>query len=356
VDPPDGTSQPRRVVVVAFEGVRFLDIVGPLEVFTVANEQGDFYIAQIATPGGRDVTTTTGNRLGADGALEQIEADGIDTLIVAGSPDWSLLLEPAVVAGVRRLAEPARRVVSVCTGTFALAAAGIIDGRRVATHWRHAGALQRLFPAVEVQPESLFVTDGNVFTSAGIAAGMDLALALVEDDHGPDIARTTAKVLVVFLQRPGGQSQFSTWTTSRPVRHEPLRRVLDSIALDPAADHTLEAMARRANFSVRHLSRLFDEHVGMSAGHYVEHVRVEAVKVMLESGDEGLATIAKRTGFGSVETMRRAFLRDVGTSPGAYRERFRTTGITTARATPSRSWPSAHRVSVSAPVEMPARA
>jgi transcriptional regulator GlxA family with amidase domain len=203
----------------------------------------------------------------------------------------------------------------------------------------------------------LFVTDGNVFTSAGIAAGMDLALALVEDDLGPDIARTTAKVLVVFLQRPGGQSQFSTWTTSRPVRNEPLRQVLDSIALDPSADHTLEAMAKRANFSVRHLSRLFDEHVGMSAGQYVEHVRVEAVKVMLESGDEGLATIAKRTGFGSVETMRRAFVRDVGTSPGAYRERFRTTGITTARAMSSQSdrWaPTAHRVPVSAPVDVPA--
>jgi transcriptional regulator GlxA family with amidase domain len=248
--------------------------------------------------------------------------------------------------------------VSVCTGTFALAAAGIVDGRRVATHWRHAGALQREFPAVEVAPESLFVCDGNVFTSAGIAAGMDLALALVEDDLGPDIARTSAKILVVFLQRPGGQSQFSTWTTSRPVRNEPLRQVLDSIALDPAADHTLEAMAKRANFSVRHLSRLFDDHVGMSAGQYVEHVRVEAVKVMLESGDEGLATIAKRTGFGSVETMRRAFLRDVGTSPGAYRERFRTTGINTTPDTPGRPdrWPAAaHRVPVSAPVEVAQR-
>jgi transcriptional regulator GlxA family with amidase domain len=360
VDPHARTGQqgPRHVVVVAYDGVRFLDVVGPLEVFTVANEQGDFYVAQVATPGRRDVTTTTGNRLGADAALEEIETDDIDTLIVAGSPNWKLLLDPTVVAGVRRLAEHARRVVSVCTGTFALAAAGIVDGRRVATHWRHAGALQREFPAVEVAPESLFVCDGNVFTSAGIAAGMDLALALVEDDLGPDIARTSAKILVVFLQRPGGQSQFSTWTTSRPVRNEPLRQVLDSIALDPAADHTLEAMAKRANFSVRHLSRLFDDHVGMSAGQYVEHVRVEAVKVMLESGDEGLATIAKRTGFGSVETMRRAFLRDVGTSPGAYRERFRTTGINTTPDTPGRPdrWPAAaHRVPVSAPVEVAQR-
>jgi transcriptional regulator GlxA family with amidase domain len=342
------TGGARLVVVVAYDGVRFLDVVGPLEVLTVANEQGDFYVGQVVTPGGRDVITTTGTRLGADGALEAIPPGGIDTLLVAGSPDWSLLLQDEVVAGVRRLAPHARRVVSVCTGTFALAAAGLIDGRRVATHWRHAGALRRNFPAVEVAPEALFVRDGNVFTSAGIAAGIDLTLALVEDDHGPHIARTTAKVLVVFLQRPGGQSQFSAWTTAQPVRSEPLRAVLDSIALDPAQDHSLDSLARRANFSVRHLSRLFEEHVGMTAGQYVEHIRVEAVKVLLESSDDGLATIARSAGFRSVETMRRAFLRDVGTSPGSYRARFRTTGVTTAEPAPP---PVVHRVPVSQPVE-----
>jgi transcriptional regulator GlxA family with amidase domain len=318
---------PRKVVVVAFDGVRFLDVVGPLEVFTVANEQGDHYIARVATLGGRDVVTTTGNRLGADVALEDLGARDIHTLLVAGTPDWRLLLDPRLVAEVARLAPRSGRIVSVCTGTFALAAAGLLDGRRAATHWRHAPALAREFPHVEVDPEALFVRDGNVFTAAGIAAGIDLALGLVEDDLGAGVARTAAKVLVVFLQRPGGQSQFSPWTATPAVKSEPLRLALDAVALDPAGDHTLRAMAERANFSVRHLSRLFEEQVGLTAGAYIERVRVEAARTMLESGDEGLPVVADRTGFGSPETMRRAFLRELGVTPGAYRSQFRTTGI-----------------------------
>jgi transcriptional regulator GlxA family with amidase domain len=216
---------PRTVVVVAFEGVRFLDVVGPLEVLTVANEQGDYYVAKVATPGGRDVVTTTGNRLGADIALDELDED-IDTLLVAGSPDWSLLLQPTIASETARLASRARRLVSVCTGSFALAAAGVLDGKRAATHWRHAAALHRRFPNVDVDPEALFVRDGEVFTSAGIASGMDLTLALVEDDLGADVARTTAKVLVVFLQRPGGQSQF------RHVDDDPGRQER-AVAADP---------------------------------------------------------------------------------------------------------------------------
>jgi transcriptional regulator GlxA family with amidase domain len=317
---------PHRIVVVAFDGVRFLDVVGPLEVFTVANEQGDHYVPRVATRGGRDVVTTTGNRLGADAALEDLDED-LDTLLVAGSPNWSLLLAPELVSNLARLAPRARRIVSVCTGTFGLAAAGLLDGRRAATHWRHAAALANKFPSVDVDPEALFVRDGNVFTAAGIAAGIDLTLALVEDDLGADVARTTAKVLVVFLQRPGGQSQFSTWTTGRAVKNEPLRAVLDAVALHPAGDHSLPAMAERANFSVRHFSRLFDEHVGMSPGLYVERVRLEAARAMLEGTDDDLSAVAHHSGLGSAESLRRAFVREFGTSPGAYRARFRTTGI-----------------------------
>jgi transcriptional regulator GlxA family with amidase domain len=180
---------------------------------------------------------------------------------------------------------------------------------------------------VEVDPEALFVRDGNVFTAAGIAAGIDLTLALVEDDLGANAARTTAKVLVVFLQRPGGQSQFSMWTTGRAVKNETLRAVLDAVALHPASDHSLPAMADRANFSVRHLSRLFEEHVGMSPGSYVERVRLEAARAMLEGTDDELSAIAHHSGLGSPESLRRVFVRELGTSPGAYRARFRTTGI-----------------------------
>jgi transcriptional regulator GlxA family with amidase domain len=318
---------PRRVVVVAVDGVRFLDVVGPLEVFAVGNEQGDHYLARIATPGGRDVVTTTGTRLGADVALDDLGGEGIDTLLVAGTPNWALMLEPEMTQAVARLAASSRRIVSVCTGTFALAGAGLMDGRRAATHWRHAAALADLFPSTRVEPEALFVQDGNIFTSAGIAAGIDLALALVDDDLGAEVARRTAKVLVVFLQRPAGQSQFSAWTSTNFVRHDQLRGVLDAIALEPAGDHSLETMAARANFSPRHLARLFDEHVGTTPAHYVARVRVEAGRAMLESTDDPLLVIAKQSGFGSEETMRRAFVRELGVSPGAYRSRFRTTGV-----------------------------
>jgi len=341
---------PRRVVVVAYDGVRFLDVVGPLEVLAVANEQGDFYVARVATVGGGDVVTTTGNRLGADAVLEDVGADDIDTLLVAGSPDWHLLLDPVLVDQVARLADSARRVVSVCTGTFALAAAGLLDGRRAATHWRHAAALAQRFPTVRVDPEALYVRDGDVFTSAGIASGIDVALALVEDDLGADAARNVAKVLVVFLQRPGGQSQFSTWTASPPVRSEPLRAVIEAVVLDPAADHSLEAMAERASFSVRHLSRLFEEQLGVGGAQFVERVRVEAARARLEGSDEGVAMIAKRTGFRSEETLRRAFVRELGVSPAAYRSTFRTTGVhQPARSPTDASWPEvAHRVDVAA--------
>jgi transcriptional regulator GlxA family with amidase domain len=345
-----GANGPRKVVVVAFDGVRFLDVVGPLEVFTVANEQGDHYVARVATTGGRDVVTTTGNRLGADVALEDLGAGDIDTLLVAGTPNWHLLLAPELVGQVARLAPRARRIVSVCTGTFALAAAGLLDGRRAATHWRHAAALARKFPQVNVDHEALFVRDGNLFTAAGIAAGIDLALGLVEDDLGAGVARTAAKVLVVFLQRPGGQSQFSPWTSAPAVKSEPLRAALDAVALDPAGDHSLGAMAERTNFSVRHLSRLFEEQVGLTAAAYVERVRVEAARAMLEGGDEGLPVVADRTGFGSTETMRRAFLRELGVTPGAYRAQFRTTGIKDDRRSRDEleTWPDTfHRVPVS---------
>jgi transcriptional regulator GlxA family with amidase domain len=340
---------PRRVVVVAFDGVRFLDVVGPLEVFTVANEQGDHYVARVATPGGHDVVTTTGTRLGADVALEELADDEIDTLLVAGTPNWALMLAPEITRSVARLAVASRRIVSVCTGTFALAGAGLMDGRRAATHWRHAAALADLFPSVLVDPEALFVRDGNVFSSAGIAAGIDLALALVEDDLGPEAARDVAKILVVFLQRPGGQSQFSRWTSTRSVRSEQLRLVVDAIALDPSADHSLDAMAARAGFSARHLTRLFDDQIGMTPAQYVERIRIEAARTLLETGDESLGVVAGKSGFGSPETMRRAFLRELGVSPGAYRSSFRTTGIGDRPSGPNPAmWPRrSHRVPVS---------
>ncbi|HEX5139982.1 MAG TPA: helix-turn-helix domain-containing protein [Dehalococcoidia bacterium] len=344
-------AAPRRIVVIAFNGARFLDIVGPLEVFTVANEQGEHYLSQVATMDGKDVITTTGTRLGADVSVDALDGQDIDLLLVPGSPDWNLLLEPELVDAVKLLGSRARRVVSVFTGTFALAAAGLLNGKRAATHWRHAAALKRRFPQVDVDPEALFVRDGEVLTSAGIASGIDLALAIVEDDLGVDVARGTAKVLVVFLQRPGGQSQFSTWTMSPVVRNEPLRAILDDIALNPVGNHTVEAIAERSNFSVRHISRLFLTHLGATPSSYIERVRVETARVMLEASDEDLAEVASRSGFGSVESMRRAFVRNFGVPPATYRARFRTSGIANATKTDNAAKAPAkpHRVPVSPP-------
>ncbi len=305
------------MVVTAFDGVRFLDVTGPLEVFAVANEQADHYRMLVATAGGRDVVTTTGTRLRADLALEHVDTEipVLDTLLVLGAEGLD--------AHVPALSARARRTVAVCTGTFALAAAGLLEGRRAATHWRHADALGREFPAVKVDHDALFVQDGDVFTSAGITAGIDVALALVEQDLGLEAAGIVARILVVFMQRTAGQSQFSARAMAGSIRHDALRAVLDAVAVDPAGDHSLSRMAERAGFSVRHLSRLFDEQVGMTAGRYVERVRVEAARSLLEAGDDTIDVIARNTGFRSAETMRRAFVREVGLAPGAYRVRAR---------------------------------
>jgi transcriptional regulator GlxA family with amidase domain len=222
-------------------------------------------------------------------------------------------------------ARRSRRIASVCAGAFVLAAAGLLDGRRAATHWELASDLARAYPEITVDADAIFVADGPVHTSAGVTAGIDLCLALVEADYGADLARDVARHLVVFMQRPGGQAQFSLRLDLATTTRSPLRHVLDEIVHDPAADHSLEALSERAGFSVRHLTRVFQRELGVTPGRYVEGVRVEAAKARLQRSDEALATIARATGFGSDETMRRAFWRELSTTPAAFRERFRTT-------------------------------
>lgn len=214
-----------------------------------------------------------------------------------------------------------RRVASVCAGTFLLAAAGLLDGRRAATHWE----LAREFPTIEVDADAIFVAEGAVHTSAGITAGIDLCLALVEADDGAELARDVARHLVVFMQRPGGQAQFSARLDIAATANPSLRRVLDGVAAEPAADHSVEALSDRAGFSARHLRRVFRRELGLTPGRYVERVRVEAAKARLERGDEPLAAVARAVGFGSEETLRRAFHRATATTPARYRERFRIT-------------------------------
>lgn len=318
----------RRLRLVAFDGAQLLDIVGPAEVFDAASrlcQTDDRYEVLVATPGGTDVRSLAGLRLRADAALEDPQLP-LDTLLVGGALDpGPPSRDRALVEGVSRHAAAARRIASVCSGAAVLAAAGLLDGRTATTHWAAAGWLARHHPAVHVEPDRIFVRDGRVITSAGVTAGIDLALALVEEDHGPELARAVARWLVVVLQRPGGQSQFSERTRLPAVLSDPLRHALDLVAAAPREDHRLEALAPRVAVSPRHLTRLFAEQAHTTPARYVERVRVEAARSLLETSTASLGAVAEQAGFTSAETLRRAFLRVAGITPGQHRARFSTT-------------------------------
>ncbi|MEU9342256.1 DJ-1/PfpI family protein [Streptomyces sp. NPDC048278] len=322
-DRPSG-RKPLLVTVLVFPGVRLLDVTGPVEVFSSANEFGGRYRVRMVSPDGADVTTSAGTGLRVDLAAAQVR-DVTDVLVVPGGPEWpSLVKDDALLDAVRALDARSLRTASVCTGAFLLAAAGLLDGRTATTHWRFTDQLALRYPRVTVATDALFVRDGRVMTSAGVSSGIDLSLALVEEHLGADAARATAKDMVVFMQRPGGQSQLSVRTRTPRARQEMLRRVLDAVAEDPSAPHTVAAMARLAGVSPRHMTRLFHEELTTTPAGYVEQVRMEAAQAMLEGSDDPMATVARRTGFGSPESLRRAFVRNLGVTPGAYRARSRT--------------------------------
>jgi transcriptional regulator GlxA family with amidase domain len=314
---------PRRVALVAYPGLQPLDIVGPAEVFAGADRAvgGRAYALIIATPGGGSACSGAGLRLEADCALHEIDPP-LDTLMVAGGWGYRNAMNDAVLLSeVRRLARRSRRVASVCTGAFILAKAGLLDNRRATTHWAYCHELAAEFSAVRVEPDRIYVRDGRIITSAGVTAGMDLALALVHEDHGDELARRVARWLVMFIHRPGGQSQFSERLAHPVSASSPLRAALDAIVADPAADHRLAVMAGRCDLSDRHFRRLFVQTTGTTPGRFVERVRVEAARDLLEGGLP-VSTAASRSGFGSPETMRRSFLRVIGVGPADYRARF----------------------------------
>lgn len=313
----------KDITVLVYDGVRLMDVAAPLEVFGTAAGLGGAYAQTVCSADGGPVITSTGTRLHADAAVAEVGRT--HTLVVPGSEDLPHHPPPAgLLDAVTGLAGRSARVASVCTGAFALAAAGLLDGRRATTHWRHAAVLARRFPALTVDPDAIFVRDGRTYTSAGVTAGIDLALALVEDDEGADLAREVARDLVVFLQRPGGQSQFSVAARTPSPQHDALRALLREVTADPAADHSLPALARRGGLSARHLTRLFNEQVGSTPAAYVESVRLEAAQALLEAG-ESVTGAAGRSGLGSDESLRRVFLRRLGVTPSTYQARFRTT-------------------------------
>jgi len=322
----------RTVLMVLFDEVQSLDVTGPLEVFAGANgwrtSHGDapVYDIRTASLGGRMVRTSSGLRVAPDEDLREFQAPCPDVLIVPGG-EGSRRPGSELVGWLRAHARHASRLVSVCTGAFLLAEAGLLDGRRVTTHWAYCRSLAERYPAISVDPDPIFIRDGNVATSAGVTAGIDLALALVEDDLGRDAALDIARHLVVFLRRPGNQAQFSAQLAGQLASREPLRDVQRWIAEHPAADLSVEALAGQASLSPRQFARAFAAEVGMSPGRYVDRVRLETARRRLEDTADGVEQTARSCGYRTPEAMRRAFIRTLGVSPGEYRRRFRPAAI-----------------------------
>ncbi|MFH8368025.1 GlxA family transcriptional regulator [Streptomyces sp. NPDC018031] len=317
---------PRTVLITLFEGTLSLDFTGPLEVFAGANQTGSpgAYRVLTATLDGGPVRTSAGFTVIPDLALRDVPAP--HTLIVPGG-SGTRRLDPALIAWLRETAPSVERVVSICTGAFALAEAGLLEGVRATTHWTMCASLARRFPGVEVDPEPIFIRSGKVSTSAGVTTGIDLALALVEEDLGRDAALRIARHLVVYLRRPGNQTQFSAQLAAQTAQRLPLRDVQSWIAEHPAADLSVAALAERANLSPRHFARAFRNEVGMTPGRYVDGVRLESARRLLEDSGDGVAEISRACGYGTPEAMRRAFVRALGTSPAEYRRRFRPTAV-----------------------------
>ncbi|MCV7154311.1 GlxA family transcriptional regulator [Mycolicibacterium pyrenivorans] len=318
----------RTVLILGFEGVQALDVVGPFEVFTgasmyvTAQGVGDGYTVRVVLVGGAPVNTGTGLSLVADPLPDP--HDPVDTVVLPGGFGTDAARrDPALIDWITAAAPGARRVVSVCTGAVLAAQAGLLDGCVATTHWAFAPQLAGEFPSVTVDPDPIFVRSSDkVWTAAGVTAGIDLALSLVEDDHGTEAAQTIARYLVMYLRRPGGQTQFAAPVWMPRARRTPIRDVQEAIEAEPGGAHSIAELARRAAMSPRHFTRVFTEEVGEAPGAYVERVRTEAARRQLEESDDTMTVIAARCGFGSAETLRRSFVRRLGISPDQYRRTF----------------------------------
>jgi len=321
---------PKHIVMLAFAGAQILDVVGPLQILSGVNDErpreDPAYRLMLLAERKGEVLTTSGVRLVADGAWTDLPRT-IDTLIVAGGDGTrealqSVSLRKTIIAGAQR----ARRVVSVCSGAFLLAAAGLLKGKRATTHWRSTADLARLFPDVAVEPDAIYVRDGRVWTSAGVTAGMDLALALVREDFGDAMALTVARRHVLFLMRPGGQSQFSAHLSAQAHGEGKLAKLLRWIPDHVADPLDVPTLAKRANMSERNFARVFREESGQTPAHYVEYARVDAARRLLTQSELPVEIVASRAGFGSEERMRRAFQRHLKVSPASFRARFHANG------------------------------
>ena len=315
----------QRIVFVAFEGVEALDITGPWEVLhtagLIAGQQPEL---RCVTADGRDIRSNSGLSFRADAAIGELGPEPIDTLVVPGGAGVrDALRERGLIDAIATRSAAARRTAGVCTGAFLLAEAGLLDGRRATTHWAGCERLAARYPEVAVEPDPIFIRDGDIYTSAGVTSGMDLALALVEEDLGAEVALQTARMLVVYARRPGGQTQFSVQLAHQLAERAPLRELQTWMEEHLAEDLSVGALADRLHLSERQFARVFRRELGTTPGDYVEQLRVERARNILETDAAALETVASRCGFAGAEVMRRAFQRRLGTSPSEYRQRFR---------------------------------
>ncbi len=340
-------AEPRRVVMLGYDGAQILDITGPMQIFAAVAEAGGKpgYSIELTAPRAGKITTSCGLTLGIERSIEAFtpgDLAGVDTFLISGGPGIKELAgDSSVVRFVRDVAAAARRTASVCTGAILLAEAGRLNQRRAATHWAYVDAFRERYPAVELDADAIFVRDGEIWSSAGVTAGMDLALAMVEADHGREVARTIARHLVMFLMRPGGQSQYSMSLAARIPDEGRIGTVCAYVMAHPDADLSVSVLAGRAAMSERGFARHFKAETGMTPADFVERARLDLARRLLCDGDLSLDRVAGACGFGTAERMRRTFIRHLAITPGAYRNRFRT-----SRADPSTLLPAERNIHV----------
>lgn len=318
-------SLPRTIALIGYPGVQSLDLTGPFEVFALADRlaSSPAYTPILASPEGGDIRCNSGLVLAGATAIADLPDDLDTVLVVGGSEEGrAAVIEGPLPAWLAERAPRTRRIGSVCDGAHVLAASGLLDGRRAATHWSACDALKAFRPAVEVDPDAIYVADPPIYTSAGVTAGIDLCLSLVEADLGPDAALAVARHLVLFMRRPGGQSQFSASLRLQAAATPRLSRLIAEILADPVGDLSLPAMAERAGMSERTLSRVFAKDAGVTPAAFVEQARLERARSLLQTADWPLARIAERSGFGSLDALHRVFQKRLGTTPAEYRQRF----------------------------------
>lgn len=309
------------VVLVGYDEAELLDIACVTTSLITANRLGasPAYDVSVATPGGRAITCDSGLTLQGRRSLERLRGP-LDTLIVSGGFGHEAAADNLRIVGhVRRLARESRRVASVCTGATVLAAAGLLNGKRATTHWRYADQLARTYPEITVDPAPIYIRDGSVSTAAGVTSALDLTLAFIEEDHGAELARSVARGLVTYLQRPGNQAQMSMFTATPALTNSLVGRVVDHITSHLAGDLTAAALAAEAGVSERHLTRLFINHLGRAPGRFVRDARTEAAAHLLVSTSTPVASVAAACGFRTAETLRQAFVSRYGTPPSHYR-------------------------------------